>query len=72
MYIKVTAKPDSREDFVLEKNGRFVVSTREPALDGRANAAVRALLARYLGVPEKSIALVRGTDRPSKLFIKRV
>lgn len=71
MYIKVTAWPESREESVVERNGRYVVSVREPAEGGQANAAVHTLLAKHLGVPEKSIALVRGADKPSKLFIRR-
>lgn len=70
-YIKVTAKPDAKEDSVVEKSGRYVVATREPAEDGRANAAVRTLLAKHLGVPESALSLVRGADKPSKIFIKR-
>ena len=71
LYIKVTAKAGVKADSVIEKNGRYVISTREPASDGRANVAVHELLARHLGVPAKSLALVRGTDKPSKLFILR-
>ena len=70
-YIKVTVKAASRKDSVSEKNGRFIVSTREPAEEGRANAAVRIILAAHLGVSEKSLSLVRGADKPSKLFILR-
>ncbi len=71
MYIKVTAKPDSKNNGVTEKNGRYVISTREPAENGRANAAVLTLLAKHLGLPEKSLSLFRGADKPSKLFIVR-
>ena len=71
MYIKVTAKPGSRADSVVLKNDRYIISTREPAENGKANVAVHALLAKHLGVSKKSIALVRGADKPSKLFLKR-
>lgn len=71
VYVKVTAKPNAKEDSVTEKNGRYIVSTREPAEGGRANAAVRTLVARHLGVPESALSLVRGADKPSKIFIKR-
>jgi uncharacterized protein YggU (UPF0235/DUF167 family) len=71
MYIKVTAKPDSKNDEVVMKGDRYIVSTREPAENGRANASMHTLLARHLGIPEKNISLVRGSDKPSKLFIRR-
>ncbi len=69
-YVKVTAKAGSKTDDVAMKGDRYIVSVREPAENGRANAAVHRVLARHLGVPEKSLALVRGADKPSKLFIK--
>lgn len=72
MYIKATVKPGSKKDGVVIKNDRYIVSVREPAENGRANAAATAVLARHLGVPQKSLFLVRGADRPSKLFIKKV
>jgi uncharacterized protein YggU (UPF0235/DUF167 family) len=69
-YIKVTAKAGSKKDEVAMKGDRYIVSVREPAENGRANAAIHSVLARHLSVPEKSLALVRGGDKPSKLFIK--
>lgn len=71
MYLKVTVKASAKIDSVSLKNGRYVISTREPAEQGRANASAHALLAAYIGVPAKMIALVRGADKPSKLFLKR-
>jgi uncharacterized protein YggU (UPF0235/DUF167 family) len=69
MYIKATIQPDSRADSVSVKNGRYIIATREQAKEGRANAAARTLLARHLGIPEKSLSLLRGADKPSKLFL---
>ncbi len=69
MYIKVTAKAGSKKDAVSEKNGRYIVETRAKAKEGEANDAVLILLARHLGVATKQLSLVRGSDRPSKLYI---
>lgn len=69
-YIKVTAKARSKKDEVTMKGDRCIISVREPAENGRANAMVHTLLAQHLGVPEKSLALIRGGNKPSKLFIK--
>jgi uncharacterized protein YggU (UPF0235/DUF167 family) len=71
MYLKVTVKASAKTDSVSLKNDRYIISTREPAENGRANEAVHSLLATHLGVPRKMISLVRGADKPSKLFIKR-
>ena len=70
-YIKVTAKPDSKTNGVSMKGDRYIVSVREPAENGRANSAVHSTLAKHLGIPEGHLALVRGADKPSKLFIRR-
>jgi uncharacterized protein YggU (UPF0235/DUF167 family) len=71
-YLKVTAKAGSKTDSVIQKNGRYIITTREPAENGRANESVHALLAAHLGIPKKMISLVRGADKPSKLFIQRI
>jgi len=69
-YIKVSAKADSKKEGVTMKGDRYVVSVREPAQHGRANEAVRILLAKHLGIPGRTLVLVRGADKPSKLFIR--
>jgi len=71
MYLKVTVKPGSKTDSVTLQNGRYVISTREPAEEGRANVSAKALLAAYLHVPENKLSLIRGADKPGKLFLKR-
>ena len=69
-YIKVTAKAGSKTEGVVMKGDRYIISVREPSENGRANSAVHSVLARHLGIPEKMIVLVRGADKPSKLFIR--
>lgn len=69
-YIKVTARPESSKNEVTMKGDRYIVSVREPAEHGRANDAVHSVLAQHLGIPKNKIALVRGADKPSKLFIR--
>ena len=71
MYIKVTVKPKSKVEGVFERNSRYVVSVREPNENGEANRAAHALLAKHLRVLPKNLALVRGKDRPAKLFMLR-
>ena len=38
---------------------------------GRANAAVRAMLAEHLGVAENKLSLIKGATSPAKIFLKR-
>lgn len=71
MYITVTVAAGSKKDSVVMNGKRYVVSTREPAENGRANDAALRLLAAHLEVPTGSLALVRGAHKPSKLFLLR-
>lgn len=46
----------------------LVVTVRERAVDGRATEAVRRALAAALGVPARSVRLVRGATSRAKVF----
>ena len=41
-------------------DGRLKVAVTAPPVEGEANAAVRALLARALGVPKGAVEVLRG------------
>jgi uncharacterized protein YggU (UPF0235/DUF167 family) len=71
MNIKTIVRAGAAKDAVSFRKDRYHITTREPAQGGRANKAARSLLAAHLGIPEKSLSLLRGKDRPSKLFLKR-
>jgi len=47
--------------------GELLVYVREPALDGKANAAVIKLLADYYDVPKRALSIVSG--RTSRIKI---
>lgn len=49
-----------------ERAGRLLVRVTAPPLDGRANAAVVAALARTLGVPKRSVSIVSGSGARDK------
>lgn len=71
MYLKVTVRAGQREDAVELRGDRYVITTRARAERGLANEKAAVLLALYLGVEAKDLSLVKGADRPSKLFILR-
>lgn len=71
MYIKATVRAGAAKDSVSFRKDRYHITTREPAEGGRANKAAASLLSAHLGISEKSLSLLRGKDRPSKLFLKR-
>lgn len=69
MYLKVKAFPDAKKDAVIPVgDGAFEVYVRAPAQQGQANRAVARILGEYLGVPIKSLRLIRGFQTRSKLF----
>lgn len=69
VYIKVTVIPESKGDHVTPgPSGRLLVNVREPAKDGRANAAARSALATYLNKSVSQIRLIKGHTMPNKIF----
>jgi uncharacterized protein (TIGR00251 family) len=56
-----------RDEIAGERGGVLLVRVTAPPVAGRANEAVRKLLARELGVPPGSVAVVRGKRSRDKL-----
>ena len=71
MKIPATIKPNSRhrEEVVVGSNGVYIIYTKAPAIEGRANAAAIKLLAQYFGVPQSGVRLVRGARAKHKVFL---
>ena len=66
--IRVKAHPGARENRVEEKSPTaYEVWVRAEPEQGRANAAVLALLAGRLGVEAKRLRIVKGATAPSKI-----
>lgn len=66
--IPVRAVPNARRAAIVGwAGGDLKVKVQAPALDGRANEAVCALLARELGLAKGAVVLVRGAASRSKL-----
>jgi len=69
MKIFVKAKPDGYEDKVEKiDEAHFVVETREPPIHGRANIAIRNLLAQYFKVDISKVRMIKGFKERSKIF----
>jgi uncharacterized protein len=68
--ITVRVKPGSRKGPLVELglDGGLTIYVAERAVDGKANAAVIALLAEYLGVPKGRVELVAGARARFKRF----
>ena len=66
--IAVRVQPRARRDELAgERNGALVVRVTAPPVEGRANDALRKLLARRLGIAPGRIAVVRGESGRDKL-----
>lgn len=64
----VHARPRARTSEIVEvKAGLLVVRLAAPPVDGAANAELVATLADALGVPRRSVVLVRGESSRGKL-----
>ena len=65
--VRVTPR-GGRDALVLDEASSIHVRVTAPPEDGRANAAVRKLLARALGIAPSRLTLVGGATSRDKLF----
>lgn len=71
-YIKVKVHADEKKNRVEQKTpDSYEVWVKAPAQQGRANEAVRALLAEVLEVEQKQLSLIKGATSPAKIFLLR-
>ncbi|MBI1957586.1 MAG: DUF167 domain-containing protein [Candidatus Niyogibacteria bacterium] len=69
MKIFVSAKPGAHETGIERVDEtHFVVSVREPPVQGRANRAIAEALARHFGVGASRVRLVSGFASRQKIF----
>ncbi len=70
MKISAHLKPNSRhrEEVVINGDGTYIIYTKAPAIEGRANAAAVKLLAKHFGVAPSKVKLVRGASSRYKVF----
>jgi UPF0235 protein mflv_3569 len=70
MKIPTTIKPNSRhrEEVVVGSDGTYIIYTKAPAIEGRANAAAIKLLAKHFGVSKSQVRLLRGATSKHKVF----
>ena len=67
--IAVRVQPRARRDEIAgERAGVLVCRVKAPPVDGRANVAVRRLVAKRLGIAPSRVAVVRGESAREKLL----
>lgn len=70
MKIRIQVKPNSKHKSELQEqpDGTYVVYVKEPAVEGRANSAAIALIAKHFGVPKSSVQLKSGAGSRYKVI----
>lgn len=68
LAVKVTPKAASNRIEIDAKSGDIKVYVTAPALEGRANDAVRDLLAEALNRPKTALALKAGEHSRQKIY----
>ena len=69
VQLNIEARPkSSRDKIILRKNGNLKIMLHAPAVEGKANEALIALLAKRCGVAPREVCLVRGDKRKAKVI----
>ncbi|HEY5991960.1 MAG TPA: DUF167 domain-containing protein [Candidatus Udaeobacter sp.] len=67
--IRVYTIPNAKIDKVAGQHGDAIkIKLRAPALEGRANAALRSFLAEELNIPQRAIVLEHGHKSRDKVI----
>jgi len=64
--IRVTPRAHA-DEIVAERDGVVLVRVRAPPVDGRANAAACAVIAKRLGIRPSAVSVVRGSHAREKI-----
>ena len=62
---------EKKNKLVQKAPDTFELWVKAPAEQGRANEAVRTLLAQHFNLPENKLSLIKGATSPAKIFLKR-
>jgi uncharacterized protein (TIGR00251 family) len=66
--LAVRLQPRARRDEIVgERDGQIVIRVTAPPVDGKANAALEAFVAKRAGVPKSSVAVVKGHTSRDKV-----
>jgi uncharacterized protein (TIGR00251 family) len=57
-----------RDEFAGYREGELLLRLNAPAIEGKANKAAVAFVARFFGVPRSAVFLIRGERSRHKIF----
>jgi len=67
--VEIRLQPRGGTDAVVgERDGAVLIRISAPPVDGKANAALIAFVAKRLGVPKSSVTIVRGETARNKVI----
>ncbi len=67
--IEIRLQPRGGRDAVVgERDGAVLIRISAPPVDGKANAALVAFVAKTIGVPKGSVAIIRGETSRNKVI----
>jgi uncharacterized protein (TIGR00251 family) len=68
MVLQIRVKPRSRvSELVRANSGEWIAHVTSPPVDGKANAEVIGLVARYFGCPKAAVSIKSGASGRTKL-----
>ena len=66
--LRIKVKPNSRvEELALQADGSYVARVKAPPVDGKANAALVALIAAHFGLRKSGVSIKSGASDTLKL-----
>lgn len=69
VLLKIRVQPRAKRDEVVgERDGVIVIRLKAPPVDGKANAALTAFVAKAAGVPRSRVEIVRGATSRQKVI----
>jgi len=67
--VEIRLQPRGGRDAVVgERDGAVLIRISAPPVDGKANAALIAFVAKRLGVPKSGVTIVRGEAARNKVI----
>jgi len=69
MRYLVKVKTNAKENKVIKnKAADFLIYTKEPAIENKANESVINILAKFLEVPKSQISIIKGLKSKNKII----
>lgn len=65
--IHIRVIPNAKKNSVAQEDGKLKVHVNAPAIEGKANEALREILAEFFNTKKKNIAILKGEKSKDKI-----